>query len=141
MTRGEDEAVTVEPVRVLRVVPHDLVVQHVPHRGAAHGQARVTRIRLLDGVDREEPDRVDRLLHQCGVGCLVHRGLDRNGPDYARSGTGRAGQGSASAVGGAAGGGDERGGGGGGFEAGESGEGDAVGGGLGGAVVKRGGAG
>lgn len=145
VTRGEDEAVTVEPVRVLRVVPHDLVVQHVTHRGAAHGQTRVTRIRLLDGVDREEPDRVDRLLDQRGVGGLAHRGLDGDGLDCAGSGPGWAGQGSASAVGGAAGGGDERGGGGGGggggFEAGESGEGDAVGGGLGGAMVERGGAG
>lgn len=73
MAGGQDEAVAVEPVGVLRVVPHDLVVEDVSHGRATHGKPRVTRIRLLDGVDRQEPDRVDRLLHQRRLRRLVQR--------------------------------------------------------------------
>ena len=79
MTRGENKAITVEPFRVLRVVPHDLVVEHVTHRGATHGQTRVTRIRLLDGIDRKEPDRVHRFFNQRGIRGGTVNGLDGGG--------------------------------------------------------------
>jgi hypothetical protein len=67
---GEDKAVAVEPVRVLGVVPHDLVVEDVAHGRASHGEPRVAGVGLLDGVDGQEPDRVDRLLEQLAYGGL-----------------------------------------------------------------------
>jgi hypothetical protein len=46
MAGREDEAVAVEPIWVLGVVPHDLVVQDVTHWSTPHGQTRsVTRVR------------------------------------------------------------------------------------------------
>lgn len=68
MTCGQNKAIPVEPVRIFGVVLHDLVVEHMTHWGASHGETRVAGIRLLDGVDGEEADRVDRLLHQRDVG-------------------------------------------------------------------------
>lgn len=64
MTSGQYKPVTVEPVGILWIVPHDLVVQNMAHRGATHGQTRMTRIRLLNGIDGQESDRVYRLLDQ-----------------------------------------------------------------------------
>lgn len=75
---GEYESVTVEPVRVLRVVPHDLVVQHVSHRSASHRQTRMAGVRLLHGVDGQKPDRVHRLLHQRLLSGRIER-LHRRG--------------------------------------------------------------
>ena len=59
---GEDEPVAVRPVRVRRVVAHHVSVEHVRERRECHRRARVTRVRLLDRVHRERPDRVDREL-------------------------------------------------------------------------------
>jgi hypothetical protein len=89
MAGGEDEAVAVEPVWVLGVVPHDLVVQDVTHRSAPHGQTRVTRVGLLHGVDRQEPNRVHGLLHQGSIGGLVHGGGLGHGGSYRAAGPGR----------------------------------------------------
>jgi len=75
MAGGKDEAVAVEPIWVLGVVPHDLVVQDVTHRSAPHGQTRsVTRVSLLHGIHPQESDHVHGLLHQGGIGGLVHGG-------------------------------------------------------------------
>lgn len=60
---GEDEPVAVEPVGILGVVTHHLVVEDVAHRGAPHGKPWMPRVRLLDRIDREEPDGVDGLIH------------------------------------------------------------------------------
>lgn len=76
---GENEAVAVEPVGVLGVVPHYLVVQDVAHRGASHGKTRVTRVRLLYGIYGQEPDRVDGLFHQRSIGGLIYGGGLGNG--------------------------------------------------------------
>lgn len=62
MACGKNEPITIEPVRVLGVVLHKLVVQDVAHWSAPHGEPRVAGVGLLDGVNGEEPDRVDRLL-------------------------------------------------------------------------------
>lgn len=70
MSGGENKAIPVEPIRVLRVIPHDLIVQYMTHRSTTHGQTRVTRIRLLHGIDRQESDGVDGLLHQRGIRLL-----------------------------------------------------------------------
>ena len=59
---GEDEAVAVLPVRVGRAVPHDLRVEQVGERRERHCGARVARVRLLDGVHRQDADGVDRTL-------------------------------------------------------------------------------
>ena len=75
MTSGQYEAVTVEPVGVLGVVLHDLVVENMSHRGTAHGKTRVTRIGLLYGIDGQESDCVYGLLNQRSLGSLV-KGLN-----------------------------------------------------------------
>lgn len=85
MAGGQDEAVAVEPVRVLWVVAHDLVVEDVAHWGAAHGETGVAGVGLFDGVDREEADRVDRLLDERGLRRLV-QSLHGGGPDGAAGG-------------------------------------------------------
>lgn len=79
----QNKPVPVEPVRVLGVIPNDLVVQYMTHRGTAHGQARVTRIGLLDGVDGQEPDGVDGFVDEGGVGGLVEGLNGGGGPDGA----------------------------------------------------------
>ena len=78
----QHEAVTVEPVRILGVIPHDLVIQNMPHRSTPHRQTRMTGVGLLDSINRQEPDRVHRLLHQRGLSSLVES-LDRRSPDRA----------------------------------------------------------
>jgi len=67
VTRGQNKAIPVEPLRIFGVVLHGLVVEYMTHWGASHGETRVAGIRLLDGVDGEEADRVDRLLHKRDV--------------------------------------------------------------------------
>lgn len=79
VTRGQNKAIPVEPLRIFRVVLHDLVVEHVTHWGASHGETRVAGIRLLDGVDGEEADRVDGLFYQRDVRGGLLDGLNRNG--------------------------------------------------------------
>lgn len=64
VTSRQDEPVPIEPIRVLRIIPHDLIIQYVTHRSTAHGQARVTRISLLDRIDRQKSDRIDGFIHQ-----------------------------------------------------------------------------
>ena len=55
----EHEAVAVEPLGVPGVVLEHLVPQGERHRCTAHGQPRVTGIRFIDRVDRQEADAVD----------------------------------------------------------------------------------
>ena len=55
----EHEAVAVEPLRILGVVPQHLVPQGVGHGGGAHRQARMARIRFVDRINRQEADAVD----------------------------------------------------------------------------------
>ena len=87
---GEDEAVAVEPVGVLGVVAHDLVVEDVSHGRASHGEPRVAGVGLLHGVDGQEPDRVDRLLEQLAGGGLALERLDGGGAhDALAAGRGR----------------------------------------------------
>mmetsp|Transcript_9518 Transcript_9518/g.28765 ORF Transcript_9518/g.28765 Transcript_9518/m.28765 type:complete len:494 (-) Transcript_9518:3-1484(-) len=68
MSSREDEPVPVIKVGVLRVVPHDLVEQDERGRRHAHGHARVSRVRPLDGVDREEANGVDHLVGKVVTG-------------------------------------------------------------------------
>lgn len=86
MSGGENKAIPVEPIRVLGVIPHDLIVQYMTHRSTAHGKTRVTRIRLLHSINRQEPDGVDGLIHQRGIrllkglhGCVGNHTAARGG--------------------------------------------------------------
>ena len=64
MAAGEDEAVAVRPVGVVRVVPQEARPDQVGERRLAHRRAGVPRLRRLDHVDGEEPDGVDgELVH------------------------------------------------------------------------------
>ena len=58
----QDESVAVPPERVGGVVAHHPREQRVGDRGQAHRRARVSGVRLLDGVDRERADRVHAQL-------------------------------------------------------------------------------
>jgi len=57
---GEDKAVAVRPVRVLRVVPHVPRPQEIGQRSLAERRARMAGIGLLDHVHGQEADGVDR---------------------------------------------------------------------------------
>ena len=59
---AQHEAVAVRPGRVRRGVAEVTRPQRVGHRRHAHRRARVPGVRLLDAVDREGADRVDRQL-------------------------------------------------------------------------------
>ena len=79
MAGGEHEPITVEPRGVLGVVLHDLIEQDMSHGSAPHGEPRVAGVGLLDGIDGEKPDRVDRLVDK-GLGGGRLTGLHRRGP-------------------------------------------------------------
>ena len=72
--RRQDEAVAVQPMRSLRVVAEELLPQGVARRRRIHGRAGMTRIGLLNGIDAQRPDRVDRQRVQFFVS-LRHRYL------------------------------------------------------------------
>ena len=57
MAVGEDEAVTVWPLRVGGVVPQVMVPQHLGDLGHAHGHSRVSRAGALHRVHGEGADR------------------------------------------------------------------------------------
>ena len=55
----QHEAVAVEPLGVLGVVIEELVPERITHGCAAHWQAGVAAVGLVDGVDSQHPDAVD----------------------------------------------------------------------------------
>ena len=63
---GEDEPVAAEPVRVPRIVAHQLLEEKVRGRGQAHGRAGVAVPDLLDCVRGQDTDGVHRALVQAG---------------------------------------------------------------------------
>ncbi len=71
---GQDEPVAVGPGGVRRRVAKVARPQDVGHRGRAHRGARVSGVGLLDAVDGEGPDGVDRELVEA-VGGEGHRCL------------------------------------------------------------------
>ena len=60
MAIRQNEAVAIWPDRILRVEPHDPVPERIDQRRQCHRRAWMTRLCLLDRVDRERADRVDR---------------------------------------------------------------------------------
>ena len=82
---AQHEAVSIRPVGVGRGVAEEARPQHVGHRCGAHRGAGMPGVRLLDGVDRERPDRVDR--EPVEIGGDAHRaGLPAARRDDARGG-------------------------------------------------------
>ena len=76
---GQHEAVAIGPDWVLRIEAQDLVPNRVDQRRQRHRRAGMTGVRLLDGVDRQRADRIDRELVELFVGhatqlSLLHRG-------------------------------------------------------------------
>ena len=47
----ENKSIPIEPVRILRVEPHELVEENVCCRGQAHWGARMTRIGFNGGIN------------------------------------------------------------------------------------------
>ncbi len=72
MPRREDEPVPARPVRVGRVVPHHVAVEEIRQRRECHCRAGVAGIRLLHGIHRERPNRVDRLGARIGGHDVEH---------------------------------------------------------------------
>ena len=68
--RGEDETVSVVPLRVLRVELQKVREDGVPDGRAAQGQPGMPRVRLLDRFRREHADRVYRFLPYV-VHCII----------------------------------------------------------------------
>jgi hypothetical protein len=64
----QHEPVAVGPAGRLRVVPHRLGVEHVGDRRKRHGGTGMPGVRLLHGVHRETPNRVDRE----GLDTIIH---------------------------------------------------------------------
>ena len=62
------EAISIEPERIARVVLEEILENDVPHRRGAEWQTGMTGIRLLNGVDREGANRVDRERFKLSIG-------------------------------------------------------------------------
>jgi len=63
---GEDEAVTIGPIRRGRIVAHVLRIQGVRQRGERHGRAGVSRLRGLHRVHGESTNGIDGETHGLG---------------------------------------------------------------------------
>ena len=62
MAVRQDEAVAIGPDRILRIEAHDPVPQRIDQRRQRHRRAGMARLGLLDRVDGQRADRVDRQL-------------------------------------------------------------------------------
>ena len=69
MTIGEDEAITVDPGRVLARVVHDFAPEEMGHGGAAHRSARMAAVGRLRLVSRDHADGIDTLEFEGVGGC------------------------------------------------------------------------
>ena len=67
MPRRKNEPVAIMPEGVFRVVLHELRPERICHGRIAHRHARMSRVRLLDGIGREHPYRVDREFVNVGL--------------------------------------------------------------------------
>ncbi len=71
VARGKDEAVAVRPDRVLGVEAQELLPEGVGERRQRHRRPRVARVRLLDRVYGQRPDRVDaEAVDVLGADCV-----------------------------------------------------------------------
>ena len=76
VSRREHEPVAVDPLRMSRVVAEVARPQNIGHGGRAHRQSRMSRCRLLDGIDAERADGVDAEIVE-GASERSHRVLPR----------------------------------------------------------------
>ena len=67
MTGGEDEAVTIRPLRIPRVELQELCEEDVGHGSGPEGQTGVAGISGLDRVDREDAEGVDRFSFKLAI--------------------------------------------------------------------------
>jgi hypothetical protein len=84
MAGRKHEPVAIEPGRILGVITQEAGPQRVADRSQAHGRAGVAGLRLLDRIDRQGADRVDRQLSDIDTGrnairCATHTGLQAQG--------------------------------------------------------------
>src|SRR5271170_7770817 len=62
MTAGEHEAIAVEPVGLLRIVAQDALPQRVRGWCGAHRSTRMAGVGLLDRIDRQSANGINRNL-------------------------------------------------------------------------------
>ena len=86
---AQDEAVAVRPVGVRRGVAEEARPERVGHRRRTHRRARMPRVRLLDAVDRQGPDGVDRQAVEVGADIGGHGWALRSGTDGVSMAPGR----------------------------------------------------
>jgi hypothetical protein len=67
MTVGEHEPIAVRPDRVFRIEAHDPVPERVDERRQRHRRPGMSGIRLLDRIDRQRANAIDRQLVQLRV--------------------------------------------------------------------------
>ena len=83
VTVGEHEAIAVRPDRILRIEAHDPVPERVDERRQRHRRAGMAGLRLLNRIDRQRANAIDRQLIQlrsghrsrrihCGAGDSTH---------------------------------------------------------------------
>ena len=83
MPGRQHEPVAIDPVRVGRCVAQEARPQDVGHRRGAHRRPRMTRVCLLDPIDRQGPDRVDgELVEVGGEGHAIDSGGVPNQADF-----------------------------------------------------------
>lgn len=63
---GQDEAITIDPRRILAGIVHELGPQEVGDGGTAHGSSGMTRAGRLRLIGRDGTDRVDGAFLQIG---------------------------------------------------------------------------
>jgi hypothetical protein len=68
MAVRQNEAVAIRPDRILRIETHDPVPQRIDQRRQGHRRTGMARLRLLDGVDGQRANRVDRQLIELFLG-------------------------------------------------------------------------
>ena len=81
----QHETIAIGPDRILRVEAHDPVPDRVDERRQRHRRAGMTGFRLLDGVDRERADRVDRQEVEVLVGHALRPPVRFSSPSSAAS--------------------------------------------------------
>ena len=68
---GEDEAITVDPLGIGGIMLHELVVEQVGDGSAGERCAGMARVGLLNSVDGEEAEGIDRELVELMLGVLL----------------------------------------------------------------------
>ena len=75
MAGGQNEAITIGPIRISGVIFHGAGPQHIGQFRCLHGHSRVAGIGLLHSVHSKKPDGVDALFFKfiCNAALSVQR--------------------------------------------------------------------